>query len=397
MKHFLRFFLLVSLLAAPALAQKDLGRIEVAVDSNVLLVRVSGSTPELNDLALRAFNSHGRYKLAASGYTFDIRFSPAGPAQVRVDILRGSSPVASETVSGNNLRHALLRAADVAVEKTNGLGLKGYFTARLAFIRDLGRVKEVCTSDLFFSSGTVEQVSRNNSQALSPRWSPDGSRILFTGYMKGFPDIYMIDLAGRQLNEFARYKGTNSGGRFSPNGRQVAMVCTAQPEGTSEIFVSNSTPPLSASRRTHSDAAKASPCWSPDGGRIVFAMGDSLPQLYMMSSAGGTPQRLTIGFSYAAEPDWSRTNPNRIACTVKANGSYQIAVYDLSKGKAEVVSKAPFDGVEPSWLADGRHLVYTARTRTESRLCILDTETGKSVPVSPGSFGLALQGNVWTP
>ena len=121
------------------------------------------------------------------------------------------------------------------------------------------------------------------------------------------------------------------------------------------------------------------------------------PQLYVMSALGGMPQRLSTGFNYVAEPDWSRANPNRIACTVKAGPQYQIAVYDMAKGRAEVVSRAPFDGQEPSWLADGRHLVYTARTPSESRLCILDTETGKSTPISPASFGSALQGSVWNP
>jgi TolB protein len=41
-------------------------------------------------------------------------------------------------------------------------------------------------------------------------------------------------------------------------------------------------------------------------------------------------------------------------------------------------------------------LVYTARTTYASRVCILDTETGKSTPVSPSSFGPALQANVWS-
>ena len=396
MQPFFRLFLLLALAAAPAVAQRSLGTVEVAVDSSVLPVRVSASTPELNDLALRAFATHGRYKLVASNYTYDIRFEPAGASQVRVDVTKGlgATPVASETVTGTNLRHALLRAADVAVEKTNGLGLHGYFTGRLAFIRDLGRAKEVCTSDLFFSPGEVKQITRNNAQALSPRWSPDGSKILFTSFFKsGFPDIYVLDLVSNQCVTLASFKGTNTGARFSPTGRQVAMVLSG--EGSQEIYVSDAQG-RGVSRRTHSDWAKASPCWSPDGGRLVFTMQPG-PQLYVMAAAGGLPQRLSTGFTYVAEPDWSRANPGKIACTVKNGRQYQIAVYDFSKGKAEVVSKAPFDGQEPSWLADGRHLVYTARTPSESRLCILDTETGKSTPISPASFGSALQGSVLTP
>jgi len=229
-----------------------------------------------------------------------------------------------------------------------------------------------------------------------PRWSPDGRRLLYTSYYRaGFPDIFEIDLGTYQRNTFVSFKGTNVGARFSPSGQQVAMVLSG--EGTPEIYISNAQG-RQISRKTHSDTTKSSPCWSPDGSRLVFAMGESSPQLYVMPAAGGPPQRLVTGFSYSAEPDWSRTQPNKIACTVRVPGNkYQIAVYDFSEGKAEVVSRAPFDGIEPCWLADGRHLVYSARTASVSRICILDTQTGKSVPVSPSAFGTVMQANVWTP
>ena len=191
------------------------------------------------------------------------------------------------------------------------------------------------------------------------------------------------------------FRGTNQSARFSPDGSHVAMVLSG--EGTSEVYLSNAEG-RQVTRRTRSDAVKSSPCFSPDGSRLVFAqqLGNN-PQLYVMSVAGGTPQRLVTGFGFAAEPDWNRTHPNKIACTVKDHGSYQIAVYDFSKGSAEIVSKAAFDGIEPSWLPDGRHLVYTARDRTTSVLCILDTETGQSRRISATNLGPIQQASVWVP
>ena len=108
--------------------------------------------------------------------------------------------------------------------------------------------------------------------------------------------------------------------------------------------------------------------------------------------------RIARGFSvYCSEPDWSRGNPDKVAFTYALGSRFQIGVYSFSKGIAEQASKADFDGVEASWLPDGRHLVYTARNSVTTRICILDTDTQKSTPVSPSSFGAAQQANVWAP
>jgi TolB protein len=389
-----RFFLFL-VLAASAFAQgaRDL-EVTIVVDRNTLPVRVSANTTELNNLALQAFGVHGRYKLVASGYAYDIKFTQLAPTQVKVDITKGAggTPVSSDVANGTSARNALLRAADIAVTKTNGLGLKGFFASKLAFIRDQGVAKEVCISDLLF--GEVKQITHDKKPAITPRWSPDGTKLIYTSYYKsGFPDIFQVDLNSYQRTTFVSFRGTNSGAHFAPNGQQAAMILTG--EGTPEVYTSNAQG-RQISRKTRSDAVKSSPCFSPDSARIVFAM-EPGPQLYVMSAAGGAPQRLSTGSSFAAEPDWSLTKPNLIACTVRVGRQYQIAVYDFTKGKGEVVSKAPFDGIEPSWLADGRHLVYTARTATQSRICVLDTETGKSTPVSPSSFGAALQASAWGP
>jgi TolB protein len=392
MQKILRLLLLFSSLSLSAFAQRDIGYVDVVAEKNTIPIRVSANTPELNALALQAFGSHGRYRVTASGYAYDIKFSQMTPTQVRVDITKGTggAAVASEVASGSNARQALLRAADAAVVKTNGLGLKGFFSAQLAFIGERTGKKEVYTSDLFF--GSAKQITKDNALALMPRWSPDGSKLVYTSYFKsGFPDIFQIDLSTYQRNTLVGFKGTNSGARYSPNGQQIAMVLSGQ--GTPEIYVSNAQG-RQVARKTRSDAVKSSPCFSPDGSRIVFAM-EPGPQLYVMSAAGGSVTRVSAGISgYCAEPDWNRADPNKIAFTMRVGKNYQIGVLDLSTRAGAQASKAQFDGIEPCWLADGRHLVYTARTAAASRICILDTLTGKSVPVSPTSFGTVMQANV---
>ena len=152
-----------------------------------------------------------------------------------------------------------LRPADVAVAKTNGLGLRGYFASKLAFINERTGKKEIYTGDLMF--GEVKQITRDNSIALSPRWAPDGSRLLYTSFYKsGFPDIFLIDLGSYQRSTFVSFKGTNSGARFSPTGSQVAMILSG--EGNPEVYVSNAQG-RGVSRKTRSDSAKSSPASRP--------------------------------------------------------------------------------------------------------------------------------------
>ncbi len=395
MQNLLRLFLFCSFSVAWLVAQSDnIGTIDVIREGETVKVRVSANVASLNQLAQQAFRSHGRYRVVGNGFRYDARFELVSQNQIRVVVRRSSGEqILSQTVTGVNARNALLKAADLVVERTNGLGLKGFFASKLAFIGERTGKKEVYTSDLFF--GDVKQITRDNSQALTPRWSPDGSKLIYTSYFRsGFPDIFQIDLQNYQRTSFVSFKGTNSGARFSPNGQQVAMVLSG--EGNAEIYVGNAQG-RQIRRLTRTDSVEASPSFSPDGRRVVFtsdAAGG--PQLYTMSVSGGTIRRVPTNISrYCAEPDWNRINENKIAFTMRIGRGYQVGAYDFAKRRSEQVSRAPYDAVEPCWLADGRHLVYTQRDQRSSRLYILDTESGRSAAIRPSSFGVTLQANVW--
>jgi TolB protein len=368
------------------------GDVAIAADRNVMSVKVTASSPELDSLARRAFSVHGAYRLVTGDAAYDFKFTLLGPAQVRVDITRGSAglPVFSETVEGTSARNALLRAADVAVVHTSKQG-RGFFAGKLAFISDRGAGMEIMTSDLF--GGEVVGWPGVSRQILSPRWSPDGRQLIFTSFRNGFPDIYVLDLATRTPKLLISVQGTNTGGRFSPDGGRIAMVLSG--EGNSEIYVSNAQG-RAISRLTRNPMVKAGPCWSPDGTRLVFTS-EPGPQLNVMAAAAGaTPQRIASGISrYCAEADWCRWDPSKIAFTVAEGRGYQIAVYDFSTGRAETVSQAPLDAIEPCWLADGRHLIYTAREANQRRLILLDTETKRATPISPMALDKCSQASYW--
>lgn len=385
----LAIFAPVSVWAQPS---KDLGDITLLTNLKTIAVSVSGTTPELTSLANLAFKAHGRIRLVPTGAGFDVKFTSVAANQVQVTVTKAGAVVLNQVAQGTSSRNAFFRAADQAV--TAITGLKGIFATRLAFISQYSGKSEVFTGDLFF--GEVRQITKDNAQAITPRWSPDGGKILYTSFYKsGFPDIFLLDLNTMQRTTFVSFKGTNSGARFSPNGSQVAMVLSG--EGNPEVYVS-SAQGRGVTRRTRTPSVEASPTWSPDGSKLLFtsdAAGG--PQLYTMPAAGGSMQRLPTSISgYCAEPDWSVGDPTKIAFTVRIGGGYQIAVYDMGKGgSAKVVSKAPVDAVEPCWLADGRHLIYTERSANSRAICLLDTETGKTTRLSTAQLKQTSQASAW--
>ncbi len=385
MRNPFRLFLGLALLT-PVFAQRDIGEIVVQADVTTIPLTITSASPELQNLALTAFNTHGRYRLVASGGAYAVEFAPAGANQVTVTITKGSAgtPVHSQTVSGTNLRNALLRAADVAVTKTSGM--HGYFAGKLAFVGERTGKTEIYTSDLFF--GDLFKWTGDGKQVMGPRWAPDGQRIVFTSYRTSFPDIYVLELGSRRISLLASFKGTNSGGRFSPDGTRAAMVLSG--EGNPEVYIGNASG-RQLRRLTNNQSVEASPAFSPDGDRVLF-VSDAAggPQLYTVPATGGTMTRLSTNISkYCAEPDWSVAAPAKIVFTAGVGKGYQTAVFDMLAKSSKIISKAPMDSIEPVWLADGRHVICTFRAANTRSLYLLDTESGKATRLSPAAMGNA--------
>ena len=62
------FRLLLALaLLTPAFAELNIGDVIVQADVTTIPLTISSASPELQNLALTAFNAHGRYRLVASG------------------------------------------------------------------------------------------------------------------------------------------------------------------------------------------------------------------------------------------------------------------------------------------------------------------------------------------
>jgi Tol biopolymer transport system component len=176
------------------------------------------------------------------------------------------------------------------------------------------------------AGGHVRAITAVLSLGRAPTWSPDGRRLAFEWMPLHPPSNYAQQVAVvnadgsglRILTSYARFRGGTGHPSWSPNGRTILFSARSSSMEGARTDVWSVRADGRGARRLLANAADAA--WSPDGHRIAFSRrGD----LYTVTSAGAAPRRLTRGhYADSIEPSWS-PDGRQIA--------FSIAFYDKSK------------------------------------------------------------------
>jgi TolB protein len=264
----------------------------------------------------------------------------------------------NEEASPDNARQIAHRFADEIIFRLGG-GVPGIAESKIFYIKLGGGGKEVWTMD--YDGANQHAITHLGEIALSPRVSPDGSRVAFSALGKDGFQIRMYSLLLGRMVAFASVGGTNVSPAWSPSGQQLAF--SSSRTGDPEIWVSDPQGNI-AHRITNFRGPDVSPTFNPKtGAQIAWISGRSgLPQLYIMDEDGSGVTRMTDG-GYATSPSWS-PNGQFIAFAWDrkygpgAPGGQDIYVMEVATKRwiqlTHDIGRCDF----PSWSPDGRHIVF---------------------------------------
>jgi Tol biopolymer transport system component len=241
-------------------------------------------------------------------------------------------------------------------------------TARIAFVSDNPGVRDVFTVN---PDGSDRMRLTDGLAGLSdsPQWSPDRSKIVFQGGPSG-GEIYVINADGSGLTNLSNTpSGTEneSGPKWSPNGSRILFAKTtiipsdAGDTEATDLYAMNangSSPvPLTT---THTEGTAGGYNWSPDGSVVAFESTPAgmLQGVYVVSASGGTATRLSGTGVASWAPSWS-PDGRKIAFLSQAGAQVQVWTMNADgSAQTPLTDQTGDDKTSPSWSPDGSKIVY---------------------------------------
>ena len=291
----------------------------------------------------------------------------------------------TEAADENGARTIAHKLADEIILRLGG-GIPGIAESKIYFVHAAGGNKEIWAMD--YDGANANAVTHLGTISLSPRVSPDNSRIAFSSLGNYGFQIRVFSLLLNRMITFPDSSGTNLSPAWSANGQ---LAYSSSRSGDPEIYVADGSG-NNPRRITSSRGPDVSPTWNPKtGSQIAWISGRTgLPQVYIMDADGAGVQRMT-DTGYATSVSWS---PNgqflAFAWDRKygpgAPGGQDIYVMDVaSKNWVQLtngIGRCDF----PSWSPDGRHIVFAVGSGARAEVwTMLADGTGKHKLAGTGS------------
>jgi len=199
-------------------------------------------------------------------------------------------------------------------------------------------------------------------------------------------DIWVVSRKGGEAHRMTTHIGTESSPRFSPDGRFIAF--TGQYDGNTDVYIVPTTggEPQRLTYHPYADIVRG---WTPDGKKVLFASGrvtvpTPVNKLWTASSEGGMPDALPLPLANKGvySPDGMRMAyvrvPEAFAAWRHYRGGRTTAIWliDLDDYDLEKIPRENSNDTDPMWIGDS---VYFMSDRHHTMNLFSYSTTAKEV------------------
>ena len=224
---------------------------------------------------------------------------------------------------------------------------------QVAYVAERGESVDVVMAGI--DGRSVRIVSAGEDYVLQPRWSPDGTRLLYGQWP-----------------------------HYDMPWDERALIVVDVASGEHRVIVGGT-------RVTYADAD-----WSPDGIHITFVSDRSggFGNLWMCDADGGNLQSLVSEGVQHAGPTWS-PDGTRVAYVRNVDGDCQIWCWDGTTTRQ--VTQSPGVHAEIAWLDDHRLVCTYSSPVLPADLWVIDVDNGARRQLTHSATGGVLGGNLVMP
>ncbi|MFQ5720749.1 MAG: TolB family protein, partial [Acidobacteriota bacterium] len=136
---------------------------------------------------------------------------------------------------------------------------------------------------------TMPQIALQSS----PAFSPDGSKIAFSGNVAGIYDIYAYDLESGEITNHTDDEFVDSNPAWSADGS--TLLYNRRINGFEKVFTVSATDPSRKTQLTFGASSEVMPSYSRDGRRVYYSSDrlDGIFNLYVLDTISASEKQLT--------------------------------------------------------------------------------------------------------